>query len=230
LGSDRNFNSGILNGEGMEERNETDLRAGVDTDPAPKRFAAERGVCEFTKDPEFLYQYYEMRQRVFTSVWGLKHFCGGEEEHDIDGHILVARLNNLVIGGCRLCISTPKQPRLLPMEGNDFKLPQVVQELEIPKVSYGEFSRLAVLPEYRSTDLLDRMYRHMNRLIVERGLKYVFAIAPRRQAISTRWMLRPFHLRYSIREDIHVPEREEYEGIRMTFAVMSNFTPLDNPL
>jgi hypothetical protein len=42
-------------------------------------------------------------------------------------------------------------------------------------------------------------------------------------------MLRAFHLRNSIRDDIQVPEREEYEGIRMTFAVMSNFTPLDNP-
>ncbi len=84
---------------------------------------------EFTNDPALLEQYYQLREQMFISVWGLKRFHGVEDAFDKDANTLIARMGNLCVGGARILMKVPGNSNQLPMEGDDFNLEQLLPEL-----------------------------------------------------------------------------------------------------
>ena len=82
---------------------------------APVRF-------EFTHDSGLVHQYCTMRENMFISVWGLKHFSGVKDRFDDVSQLMVARKGLQVIAGGRLTISTPSRRLAMPMEGADLEL------------------------------------------------------------------------------------------------------------
>lgn len=179
---------------------------------------------EFTRDPGLLHQYYLLREQMFINVWGLHHFVGREDQFDKLAHILIAKLGNLCIGGARILVKFPNASQRLPLENDDFNLEQLLPELNLREKRYGEFSRLALLPEFRGGKYTRQMYRHLNSKALECKLDYVFALAPLSQARSYRSSYRAMGFDYVIREDLAVPDREEFEGIRMCLSML-NLTP-----
>jgi hypothetical protein len=180
----------------------------------------EKIAYEFTRDVGLLDQYYHLREEMFISVWGLKHFCGAKEMFDDISEILVARRGNHCIAGGRLTISTPSQHQMMPMEKEGLSLAGLFPELPLGECTYGEFSRLAILPEFRAGAVFPEIARRFIKRAIAEGVQYAFNIAPQPLARSYRQAIQLFGLNWNIREDIAVPQREEYEGIRMVVSVM----------
>lgn len=177
-------------------------------------------VFEFTRDPGFLQQYYNLRERMYISVWGLQEFNGQEDEFDRKSHILVARKGNMVVGGARITVKTPRMPNLLPMEGRDINLERQITDLKLRHCRYGEFSRLALLPEYRGGEYTQAIYEALNRKSIALNLKYVFAISPVAQARSYKKSYMAMGFDYTIRNDVTIPDNPEFEGIKMCLSVL----------
>ena len=175
---------------------------------------------EFTNDPAMLHQYYRLREEMFISVWGLKHFSGQEDAFDAQSHIMVARKGLQCIGGGRLTVSTPQDHLMLPMEKEDLMLSALFPELDLHETVYGEFSRLAILPEFRSGAVFPELARRFITKAISLGVEYAFNIAPLPLARSYRQAVQMFGLKWDICHHAKVPQREEYEGIQMVISVM----------
>jgi len=179
-----------------------------------------QAVYEFTNDPGLLHQYYRLREDMFISVWGLKNFSGEKEHFDDLSHIMVARQGLQCIAGGRLTISTPFNHQAMPMEKDDFKLKELMPDLNLAQRSYGEFSRLAILPEFRAGLVFPEIARRFIRRAIAEGVEYACNIAPQPLARSYRQAVQMFGLEWNVRHDVVVPDREEYEGIKMVLSVM----------
>jgi len=194
--------------------------ASLNREAARQKFSPDSGplTYEFTKDPGYLHQYYRLREEMYISVWGLKHFDGQEDSFDADCHTLVARVGNHVVGGCRLIVVNPYSDNLLPLESEQFRLQNVLPGLNIESCKIAECSRLAVLPEYRM-----QVSRKLQILLTDHardvGSSYAFAIAPAAQARSYKTYLRSRGYDFII-TDVKVPEREEFEGIKMCLQMV----------
>lgn len=175
---------------------------------------------EFTQDPGLLHQFYKLREEMFISVWGLKHFTGGEDAFDHSSHIIVARLGKQVIGGTRLTISSPAAPQALPMEHDDFKLSELFPDLGLVNRSYCEFSRAAILPDYQSGPVMPIGFAKAIQRAIAEGVDYAFTLSPIPMARNYRQTMQAFGFGWNIRSDIKIPERESFEGIRMVLSVM----------
>ncbi len=175
---------------------------------------------EFTHDVGLLHQYYLLREEMFSAVWGLKNFSGKEDAYDSQSHIVIARKNLQCIGGGRLTISTPEDPRMLPMEKDDLILKDLFPELDLHETAYGEFSRMAILPEFRSGHILPEISHRFIKKAIAQGVEYVFIMAPIPLARNYRQVAQMFGIRVNICQDITVPQRDEYEGIQMVISVM----------
>lgn len=190
-----------------------------------RRFRHEKPVThiiyEFTRDPGYLQQYYRLRQEMFISVWGLKHFEGQEDKYDRNSHILVARHGNLVVGGIRLILRDLQPDGKLPSEGDDFSFDAALPDLDLPNCRVAELCRLAVLPDYRVGEkaVTFGLIRHIRDKINELKLHYTVVVAPLAQLRNYRTQCAPLNQRCVIRMDAEVPDRECYEGIRMAVGV-----------
>lgn len=175
---------------------------------------------EFTRDPGLLHQYYRLREDMFIHVWGLKHFSGQEDMFDVISDIMVARKGLQCIAGGRLTVSSPQNRCLLPMEKDDLSLPSLFPELDLEETTYGEFSRLSILPEFRAGAVFPEMARRFIQKAISQGVEYAFNIAPAPLARSYRQTVQLFGLKWDICHHVQIPQREEYEGIQMVVSVM----------
>jgi hypothetical protein len=177
-------------------------------------------VFEFSHAPDMIHQYCTMRENMFISVWGLKHFSGVKDRFDDISDVLVARKGLLVIAGGRLTVATPSRPVTMPLESPDFKLAEQFPDLNLSAHSYGEFSRLAILPEFRAGSVFPELAQRFIRKAVAEGVDFVFNMAPLPLARSYRQAMQMFGLSWKMRNDVPVPDREEFEGIKMIVSVM----------
>nr|AAO64420.2 long chain N-acyltryptophan synthase [uncultured bacterium CSL1] len=196
------------------------VRKFMGTRSAPKPL-----VYEFTDDVALRQQYYQMRENMFINVWGLKSFFGGEDKFDSISQILVARQGNLCIGGLRLTISTPQNTVSLPLETEDFQLCDLVPELELHDKTYAELSRYAVLPDFQGPEIYFEGSRRLFARALAQGVEYAFAISPLGQARNYRRTATALGLGCEIRKNIEVPDRDNYEGIKMYLSIF-DFRPL----
>lgn len=180
----------------------------------------EKIVYDFTQDPGLLFQYYQLREEMFISVWGLKHFCGQKDQFDDTSEILIAHSKRQCVAGGRLTISAPAARQLMPMEKEGLDLVALFPDLKLNECSYGEFSRLSILPEYRGGAVFPEIARRFIKRAIAEGVQYAFNIAPQPLARSYRQTVQLFGLNWEERKDVVVPEREEYEGIKMVLSVM----------
>lgn len=172
---------------------------------------------EFTKDPGLLHQYYDMRERMYISVWGLKQFNGQEDQFDKRSHIVVARKGNQVVGGARFTIKSARNPQRLPMERDDFLLEKLFPDFQLSRGAYGEYSKLAVLPEF--TGLTVEITRCIKRKAIANNVKVIYAISPLSQARNHRITASKAGMSCTIFNDIHVPKRDGYDGKMHLLAI-----------
>lgn len=197
----------------------------------PSALQGEAVVYEFSKDKALLHQYYELRHKMYTNMWNLEHFEGGEDFYDSCSEILIARLGKLCVGGARI---TVKKPDIrLPMEGDDFNLEALLPEYDLKHNTYAECSRLAMLPQFRDGDNITDMYATLNAKGVSMGVRYAFAIAPISQARGYCMMHHRMGIHtYKLLKHVAVPDRPEFEGIRMCLSMLdlTAFLPEQRPV
>ena len=184
-------------------------------------------IYEFSRDPGYLHQYYRLREEMFIRIWGLENFNGAKDQYDDYSEIVIARIGNLVVGGARMTFSSASHPQKLPMEKDDFILREQAPELFVGNRPVVEISRLAILPEYQNSMVMLEICRDMLKLAVEQRAAYGVSVAPLALARNYRKVMFMFGLEWEIQRKIQLPEREEYEGIKMAFSVM-NLAPLYN--
>ncbi len=201
------------------------LGGGLSADMLTRRFsrptkAPEKVTYELTRDPGYLFQYYRLREDMFISVWGLEQFNGQKEEYDDVSDIMIARIGNHVIGGCRLTFSTPGQRRLLPMEKENFSLSETFADLHLEAHTYVEISRMAILPEYQNSLVMLELSRQLLKRGAEKHARYAFTLSPTTLARNYRKAAVLFGLKWNILNNIEIPDREEYEGIKMVMSML----------
>jgi hypothetical protein len=175
---------------------------------------------EFTTDRGILQQYYRLREEMFISVWGLDHFSGEKDAFDDVSDVVVARIGNQCIGGCRLTFSSHDKNKrnILPLERGGQSLASFVPELPIADMNCVEVSRLAILPEFQNSVVMLKLINKMIQHAVTRKAHYAFAMSPQLLARNYRKAVRLFGMDWQIRSDITIPDREEFEGIQMVLS------------
>jgi len=185
-----------------------------------KKQQQERLIFEFSRDPALIHQYYRIYEQEFKSVLHADYHHHDNDEHDQKGHFLIVRRGKLCVGGARLNTKTPRQPELLPIEMDGFKLEDHFPDLKHKEVSYGQIGRLCVLPEYRGGAVTRLMMWHLYRKSVALGLETIFATAPLIIARGHMKSSIAMGLKHTkVHLDIKLPEYPMCEGIR--FYLMS---------
>jgi len=181
---------------------------------------------EFTRDPALLHQYYRLREQMFISVWGLKHFDGSKDAFDEVYETLIARQGRLCVGGVRFTFSTPNKPTPLPLEHSGLKIRELFPELDLDNNIYGECGRFAMLPEFRNRETSHQMLHFIAEQHIRHKAAYGFWLAPYVAARSYRQTFASLGINCKIRTDIEVPDSDDYEGIKMYVGVIDFTTPL----
>lgn len=102
-------------------------------------------VFEITNDPDFLKQYFELREKTFKRVLGLSNFDGAGELSDEKSDIFVARIGRRVIGGVRIFGSSSTQR--LPLEFRSDRLGSQLPDLALDSHGYCQWMRLTLTQE-----------------------------------------------------------------------------------
>lgn len=94
---------------------------------------------ELSRDPRYLQQYYEMRERCFRKELGIPHFDGSEDERDRQGFILLARQGDRCLGGVRIATS--------------LDIDREIGDLDLPPDDCCMWERLVIDPTIRERTL-----------------------------------------------------------------------------
>lgn len=175
-------------------------------------------VYEYTADKDLLDQYYQLREDCYKQEWGLSVFSGVEDEHDKQGHILIVREGDKVIGGGRVVFRYNFSTLKLPMETDTFLLHEMLPEIGVGSKLIGEIGRIAVLPEYRGHKLADIGFYLLAKSQLC-GCHYLTTVAPVKQAVRYTRIADKFGIKISTMESIPVADHPYYNHIEMRLLI-----------
>lgn len=202
---------GDLSWDSLAAKYQRDMKTPVET------------AYEVTKDPGLLHQYYLLRDNLFMHLWGIEKGESAEDEFDAVSDVIIARVGNHCIGGGRLTISKPRARKALPMETKELRL--AIALPQIAKESYGEISRLTILPElHNSAENMELACRLMTQA-ADKGVHYLFMLAPQKTIAHHNKAASLLGLKWQSRSDVEVADREAFDGIKMTL-LMLDLSPL----
>ncbi|MEH6472677.1 MAG: hypothetical protein V7752_15645 [Halopseudomonas sp.] len=167
----------------------------------------------------WLEQYYQIRQDCFRKELGLRSFDGSEDEFDRSGYLLLALDQDRCIGGVRLSISTPQSPTRLPLEINGFTVPEIFPEIIGNGESYSQWTRLALLPEYRTAEVLRVMALTVLRQAEQLDCSYAFNVAGMNRARLYQRLHRTQGFNYEILQDVKIPAESHFMGLEHLLSV-----------
>nr|WP_067297930.1 hypothetical protein [Marinobacterium profundum] len=174
---------------------------------------------EFTKDPNLLAQYYQIREACFRQQLGINSFDGSEDLDDRAGHILIARDGNRCVGGARISGTTPLNPVRLPMECDNFVLKEHFPELAQQDISYCQWTRLALLPECRTTEILRAQCLALIEGSAELNYSFAFNVAGAIRARLYRRLHTNLGYDYEICNHISIPAEDGFNNLEHLLSV-----------
>lgn len=180
-------------------------------------------LFHFTKDETLLQQYYKLRGDMYARELGLDDFPRTKDRFDDLSDILVLEKKGEVIGGVRITMKKPHSDILLPMESNDYNLNNLLPEMNLENFVYGEFSRLAVLPGFR-TEHVKTIIGMVGNKGRELSAKYLFAIAPSTQARMYRKFEKYFGFTLEVRKDLGQSQVAKKWGLNMPLLIFREDT------
>ncbi len=180
----------------------------------------------FTRNERLLNDYYDVRQHCYSEIEGLEpNFYGGKDEYDEICDTLVIAYKNIIIGGARIIGKTPGSSNNIPMNRDALPVEEIFSDLQLHRVPYCEFNRLAILGGFRSMPLLRRVLQKLAGFAIARGYKYLFSVSELMQARTYRRVFKSLELPnpYEIHENFEVPKVEdaEYAGLEMFVSSMA---------
>ena len=171
---------------------------------------------DITDDIGLIHQYCILREEMFKRIWNLKHFTAEKDNIDEISDIIVARQGLQCIGGGRATFTTMQKRQKLPLEQlGDFSLAAALPELNLAACSYYEVTRIAVLPEFSKESVPSELIGRLILQSIAKGCQYGFFISPLAMTRTHRRVINQLGYTLTTRRDIEIPDREEYEGIKM---------------
>jgi len=184
--------------------------------------ANEPVIYEFTNDKALLHQYYRLRVQMYRKVLGVNDFDEREDPYDKISHILIARKGKLCIGGCRLTVCEKGENLQLPMENEEFKLKNVLPELNLDQHIYAEAGRFAVLEDHNSYEVLTMLATLLMKKGIELGAEYCFARSEVAMARNWRKIVNnSVVLTAEILKHVNVPTIKGFPEIKMYLNVFT---------
>ena len=182
----------------------------------------------FTKNADLIAQYKLLRKELYPSdrrMKGFRYFThiGAEEYEDPDHQMLMLYNGHRCYGGACLRISTPQNPIVLDLE-NDilpeknkyyFSLRDRFPEMELTKYSYAEFNRIVLHPSLRTGEATRRIFQAVLERCVDYKVRYLFGIGDKVRIRLYRQIYTNAGMECKIRDDVDIPLRNEYEGMKM---------------
>lgn len=134
-------------------------------------------MVELTDDPALLHQYQLMRDNLSINSGAATEYQGKEDGFDKASEVIIASLERLCIGGVRVTGSSPYLYMQLPLEKSGrYKLSDLLPALELDQKGYAEFSKLALLPDYDTLVIRQRLYRKMFEAARQKGFHQGFLL------------------------------------------------------
>jgi hypothetical protein len=160
-----------------------------------------------SNDPVLLTEYFELRERLYRRHYpNLPPHFGREEPGDRPGPIVLAFHGRQLAGGARLTLSTPDNPRRMPLEDGGFELRSGLPELDLDHQSYGEISRLAVEPAFGGDLLVSfGLGRELCVSAARRGVDILFSMCPEGPARINRRNSRKCGVEFRICQELPTP-------------------------
>lgn len=169
-------------------------------------------VYEFTREPDLLHQYFRVYQSECRMI---PEFLKDEEEYNRKSHILVVRDGNLVVGGARLFIKSPRLQKKFLLELAGFDLNAHFPELDAKQMRYAELSRLVLLPDYRKMNILKEVLFHIGRKCVSMNLDVFFAAAPMTNVRFYKMICNGFgYSNATVHQGIDIPPDPGFEEVK----------------
>ncbi len=175
---------------------------------------------ELTQDTDHLERYYQIREECFRKDLGLKTFNGTEDDHDRNGHILVIKAKDQCIGGVRIS-GADINTATLPMEKDGFKLAEHLPELSLDSITYCQWGRLALMPEYRGIATAKRICRVLLKSCTELGYRYAFNVAGLNRARLYKHLHSSLGYDYYICDHLSLPAEEGFSNLEYLLSVSS---------
>jgi Acetyltransferase (GNAT) domain len=170
---------------------------------------------ETSCDMQYLQQYFFVREYAYRLDLRLQQFSGVEDEVDQYSQFIIARKGHFVLGGARLTVIHPNACRPLSLESDNFVLRKMFPVLH--KYSYCELGRTAVLPQYRSGDILSEIFRISAVLAASQGCKFLFGVSPYSVARRFRNVYNSLGYPTEIYENIKAPVKPVHEHLKIKF-------------
>lgn len=174
---------------------------------------------ELTKNPDHLSSYYKIRETCFRKDLLLSNFNGSEDKYDKEGHILIARVGNHCIGGARINGNSPKTSTRLPIENDNFIVKDLFPDLALEDHSYCQWTRLALLPEYRTMDAVKALCLSLTRVSTDLGFKYAFNVTGSARARLYRRLAASGGMRYKICNHIKIPAEPGFNDLEHLLSI-----------
>jgi hypothetical protein len=178
----------------------------------------------FTKDQQYLNQYYQLRHESYRNDNGWSDFDEIENEFDKNSHIAVACDNDKVIGGIKLMLENECNyfSNEVPNSKYTYRKYLEFKNETTPENTIAEFSSLVVNKKYRFTSINLTLCNLAVDFIKSKGIKYVFSIATRLHCRIHR--LTYDRSNYKAIMDMNYPWKKEqkYSNVEM-FLIYSKF-------
>lgn len=143
-------------------------------------------VYEFTQDPAMLHQYYQLRESMYRKYFKVANYDGGENFHDRLSYILIARVDNLCIGGCRLTVREGDEEWSLPVESEEFNIRKLFCHLPLNRVRHAEISRF-VTKGSDNDAIFHGLCKFMYDKVLSSEIGYLFVRSP--YHLARKWRL-----------------------------------------
>lgn len=197
-----------------------------------QKLSVELGETEydmrFTRNLDLIAQYKLLRHELYKidpRFVGFRFFneISAEDYEDPDHQMLILYNGNRCYGGACLRISTPKHPVVLDLE-NDilptsgkyyFSLRERFPEMELDKYAYAEFNRIVLHPSLRKGEATRRIFQAVLDRCVQNRVRYMFGIGDRVRVRLYRQIYHNAGMECRVRDDVDIPMRTEYEGMKM---------------
>ena len=182
---------------------------------------------ELTKNPQYLNDYYTIREACFRTDLLLSTFDGSEDQYDKEGYILIARDGDRCIGGARINGCSPNAVTHLPIENDNFIVKDLFPDLSLEEHAYCQWTRLALLPEYRTMEAVRNLCLSLPKASAELGFKYAFNVAGSARARLYRRILALDGIDYKICNHVKIPAEPGFNDLEhlLSIAILD-----ENPL
>jgi hypothetical protein len=174
---------------------------------------------EISTDTWLLQQYYRMREAYFRTELGLADFRGEQDALDLRSDLLIARDGNRCAGGTRITGRSPRRPHPVPIEELGFDLAEAVPEIGLSEAAYCQWSRAAIDPDYRTTDMIRDYFCALIETSRSLGYEYSFVVADRNRTRLYRRLCTLAGYRYEVLHDVPVPAEPGFDGLPHLLSV-----------